>query len=211
MLDNITKRFLISIILVLAFVFIFTNIGKAQLWEPIPPYDFLWPLWSPVLSPPDPATGEPIPLISTLDASTVLPVQPAIAWNPSLPYPYLLYNNPSNFDYAYGSNILYYDPLAAGLTGSGYSALQSWPPGYLTTTVDPVLGATPSPIILPIDYENLITFDPAAWLNLLVPAANTAWQARFEVNPLLLTPTSLLPDPALYVFDATFASPIPIL
>ena len=210
MLKKIFKLYLIFNLLVLTSIFIFPNIAGAQLWEPIPPYDFLWPLWSPVLSPPDPITGVPTPLVDSLDASTVLTVQPAIAWNPSLPYPYLLYNNPDYFDNAYYSNILYYDPLAAGLTG-GYSALQSWPPGYLTTVIDPVLGATVLPIPLPTGYENLITFDPVPWLELLVPAANTAWQSRFEVNPFILTASDLLPAPGSLIFNATYALPSPIL
>ena len=63
-------------ITILFFFFIFCMLSykaEAQLWEPLPPYNLLWPLWSPVLSPPDPVTGEPTPLVDSLYENTVLP------------------------------------------------------------------------------------------------------------------------------------------
>lgn len=51
----------------------------AQYWTTLPPYNLLWPLWSPPLSPVDPT-----PLISDLIDNTILPVQPAIIWDPIL-------------------------------------------------------------------------------------------------------------------------------
>ena len=86
------KSALIIFFIIIASFWLFTNIGYAQLWKAIPPYNVLWPLWSPILSPPDPVTGLPSPLVTTLNESTYLPVQPAMVWDPSLPYFHLLYN-----------------------------------------------------------------------------------------------------------------------
>ena len=51
----------------------------AQTWQAMPPYNLLWPLWSPTLSPPDPVTGTPTPILTELTSSTVFPVQPVMA------------------------------------------------------------------------------------------------------------------------------------
>ncbi|MGA1841660.1 MAG: hypothetical protein ACMUIU_13640 [bacterium] len=70
------------IIVCLTFVFLAYSFSYAQYWVALPPYNLLWPLWSPVLSPPDPITGLSIPLTTELTGSTILPVQPGLAWNP---------------------------------------------------------------------------------------------------------------------------------
>ena len=72
---NIKKRILSWGIMGL---FIFTTlllIGSpmvhAQNWAPIPPYNLLWPLWSPALSPADPVTGVPTPLLSSINQQSI--------------------------------------------------------------------------------------------------------------------------------------------
>ncbi|MGA1864012.1 MAG: hypothetical protein ACMUHX_03010 [bacterium] len=69
------------IIVCLAFVFLAYSFSYAQYWAALPPYNLLWPLWSPILSPPDPITGLPSPLTTELTSSTILPVQPGLAWD----------------------------------------------------------------------------------------------------------------------------------
>ena len=68
---------------------------QSQYWTIMPPYNVLWPLWSPGLSPIDPITGLTTPLVSSLTSNTVLPVQPGLVWDPCQPVPFLLYNIPS--------------------------------------------------------------------------------------------------------------------
>ncbi len=102
------KLFLVGFSFLLIFCFSFTWTAHAQdYWTALPPYNTLWPLWSPALSPVDAATGLPVPIVSSLGPSTVLPVQPGLTWNPSLSYPWLLYNTPvglAYFDPLYGVN-----------------------------------------------------------------------------------------------------------
>ena len=90
------------------------QMAMAQTWYAMPPYNIMWPLWSPTLSPPDPVTGVPTPLITELSSSTILPVQPVLGMNPygiASPmgdiFPYLFYNSPGGvlfFDLFYGLN-----------------------------------------------------------------------------------------------------------
>ena len=192
---------LLSLVIILTSIFLLSEWACAQSWVSVPPYNVLWPLWSPVLSPPDPVTGAPTPLVSSLTQNTFLPVEPALVWDPSLPYFYLLYN----YIPAYGDPVIkYFDPLG-GLI-SPYSSFTTWPPSYMQTGVtDPTTGVVsvvPSPIILPAGYETLFTFDPASWLNFWVPLVNPFWQDYYGVNPYLLTAGQIL-DPAL-TFLGTF-------
>lgn len=86
----------------------------SQNWQAMPPYNILWPLWSPALSPVNPATGLPAPILNELTSSTVLPVQPVLGWNPnsfswpmSITMPWLFFNGPTGvvfFDVLYGLN-----------------------------------------------------------------------------------------------------------
>ena len=69
-------------------------IAEAQYWQALPPYNTLWPLWNPILSPADPVTGFATPIVNNLSPSTILPVQPCLTWDPSWTYPFLLYNTP---------------------------------------------------------------------------------------------------------------------
>ncbi|MEW5801855.1 MAG: hypothetical protein AB1847_07080 [bacterium] len=114
----------------------------AQNWQALPPYNILWPLWSPTLSPKSPVTGLPTPLIPELSRNTILPVQPVLAMNPTPTYtgpmgtvfPYLFYNTPTG--------VVFYDIVYG---------LNPWPPAKL---LDPTTGA-PVPLTLPPDYTFL--------------------------------------------------------
>ena len=122
-------------------------------WWPLPPYNTLWPLWSPTLSPPN-ALGTPVPIVSSLTTETVLPVQPGLTWDPNKKYPWLLYNTPLG--------MAYYDPLFG---------IDLWPPAYLR---DP-FGAP-----LPIDLSlvkgwSLLNPTSTTWLAATVPVANNVY------------------------------------
>jgi hypothetical protein len=124
----------------------------AQYWEALPPYNLLWPLWSPVLSPVDPVTGVPTPLVSSITNATVLPVQPALYWDPAMEYAFALYNIPA----ALGGGLTAFEP--------NYG-LNPWPPSWL---VDPGTGA-PAPITLPPFFSLLPILDYSddyTWGNL---------------------------------------------
>ncbi|MGA1868425.1 MAG: hypothetical protein ACMUJM_07740 [bacterium] len=128
---------------------------KAQTWAALPPYNTLWPLWSPILSPANPITGVATPIVSSLTSSTVLPIQPGLTWDPDLAYPYLLYNTKLG--------MAYFDPLYG---------VNLWPPSYL---LDPLLG-TPLPINLSL-IKGWSTLAPTstAWLTTYVPIGNNAY------------------------------------
>ncbi|MGA1794954.1 MAG: hypothetical protein ACMUIL_03745 [bacterium] len=113
-------------------------VSQAQYWEALPPYNLLWPLWSPALSPVA-ATGMPVPvpLVSSLDNTTILPVQPALVWDPAQMYPWLMYNIPS----AFGGGLAYFD---------AFYGLNPFPPPYLLDTA-----GAPLPIGLPVDFDLL--------------------------------------------------------
>lgn len=171
----------------------------AQGWQALPPYNVLWPLWSPVLSPVDPVSGVPTPLLTSLTKDTILPVEPAIVWDPSLPFFYLLYN-----DISWGEPALkYFDPTWGIF--NYYDPFFNWPPEYLTTLYD--TGTTyitiPDPIILPAGYQTLFTFDPLQWLNFWVPLINTEYQYYYGLNPSLLPASSLIPSN--YIFNGVLS------
>jgi len=124
-------------------------------WINLPPYNTLWPLWSPPLSPINPLSGLPTPIVSNLNPSTVLPVQPGLTWDPNLEYPWLLYNTPIG--------MAYYDP---------YYGVNSWPPKYLQ---DPVTNA-PSPIDLSLLLGwSLFAPTSTSWLAGNLPVANNTF------------------------------------
>ncbi|MCL6583572.1 MAG: hypothetical protein K6U11_08025 [bacterium] len=142
--------------------------GSGANWAALPPYNTLWPLWSPALSPINPATGLPTPIVSNLAPSTVLPVQPGLTWDPAKLYPWLLYNTPLG--------MAYYDPLFG---------INLWPPSYLT------LG----PISLPPNYANLPPTS-TIWLNTYVPIANALYLKslpKFALPPAPTTAPSFIP------------------
>ncbi|MEW5801856.1 MAG: hypothetical protein AB1847_07085 [bacterium] len=147
-------------------------------WAAMPPYNVLWPLWSPALSPGG------TPLVTNLTRNTILPVQPALAWDPLQPagtgVPWALYNTPT----AFGGGLLYFDL---------YYGLNPWPPSYM---VDAVSGA-PKPITLPLSWSVLL---PTALkgLEYYVPLANAVYSYQYGV-PLtsLLTSASIWGLPPL--------------
>ncbi|MGA1825451.1 MAG: hypothetical protein ACMUIP_12400 [bacterium] len=135
--------------------FLCAHVAFAQNWQALPPYNTLWPLWSPALSPADPVTGVPTPLVSNLAVDTTLPLMPGLTWDPAIAYPWLLYNSPAG--------MVYFDPLFG---------IDSWPPkGF-------VHGTTPVPIALPPGYSALAP-TPSATLKNLVPLANLSYISAF--------------------------------
>ena len=77
--------------------------SQAQYWAAMPPYNILWPLWSPALSPPvTPLLALPTPLVNFPEYT--LSVKPGKGWDPCQPN--------VEFDGIYGLN--------------------PWPPPYLT-------------------------------------------------------------------------------
>ena len=143
------NMFLIMVLTVLMCLVFFTY-AQADYWTALPPYNVLWPLWSPALSPPDPITGVPTPLVNALTRMTILPVQPAMIWDPAspgannAPLPWLAYNAPL----AFGGGLMIWDQ---------YYGMRPFPPDYM---LDPLTGV-PAPIPLPLSYWLLspIAFD----------------------------------------------------
>lgn len=91
----------------IVFNIIFSQNIHAQYWIALPPYNVLWPLWSPSLSPTDPITGVATPLLSLVYKESILSVQPCLVWNIKNTQPLLLYNRPTQS----GGGIVYYDPI----------------------------------------------------------------------------------------------------
>ena len=145
------KNVLLSFLILMAFGLIISPMAFSQYnWIPLPPYNFLWPLWSPALSPPDPLTGLPTPIVDQLTHDIELPKEPGLVWNPSLDYPWLLYNTPVG--------LAYYDPLYG---------VNLWPPPNF---IDPV--GNPIPISITDDDQKLPPTDPS-WLQQNVLFANS--------------------------------------
>jgi hypothetical protein len=157
--------------------FLITPVIHSQNWAILPPYNLLWPLWSPVLSPPDPVTGAPTPLVSSITNATVLPVMPALYWDPAREYPFALYNIPA----ALGGGLTAFEP---------YYGLNPWPPSWL---VDPTTGA-PAPITLfpgAAFLPALGILDDYTWGNIL-------YSLQYPSVPIssLLTPAQIWGLPA---------------
>ncbi|MGA1874455.1 MAG: hypothetical protein ACMUIA_02485 [bacterium] len=155
--------------------FIYSPTIQAQNWMALPPYNTLWPLWSPALSPVNPATGLPTPVVTQLTPNTVLPVEPGLTWDPSAANPWLLYNTPVG--------MAYYDPLFG---------VNLWPPTYLIDT-----SGFPSPLALPSGYE-LLPPTTTSWLTSTLPAGNAAILdylftiGTVSVPPVFLAPSALI-------------------
>jgi len=152
------KILFISFILIIS-ISITLPSAKAQYWQAMPPYNVLWPLWSPALSPINPLTGIPIPLVTYIKSNTVLPVQPCLVWDLNKANPWLIYN--SHF------GLIYWD------TNFGFI---KWPPYYL---LNPVTGHQ-NPIILPLHYEILSPFDEND-LNPLISLGNLSYSSLYGV------------------------------
>ncbi|MEW6379117.1 MAG: hypothetical protein AB1611_05875 [bacterium] len=149
---------------------------EAQNWTALPPYNTLWPLWSPALSPVDSATGLPAPLVTSITSRTVLPVQPGLTWHPSMRNPWLLYNTPLG--------LAYYDPIGG---------IDLWPPPILTN----VITGLPINITLPAGYSSLLP-TPAWWLFNNVAAANWSYLVAYPSYSAAAPSTAtLLPQPSI--------------
>jgi len=159
---------------------ILTASVQAQTWAALPPYNILWPLWSPPLSPVDPITGLKTPVVSEFSKNTVLPVQPAIVWDPVLNAKgpvWFAYNVPP----AFGGGITFFEDIYG---------FKPWPPPYLT---DPATSA-PIPITLPLGYSTLL---PTALKHdaPVIDLANLTYSFLYGLTPTqfqsLLTPAQL--------------------
>ena len=180
--------FLIMILAVLVGLAFFTN-AQADYWTALPPYNVLWPLWSPALSPPDPISGVPTPLVNALTRMTILPVQPAMIWDPASPeanngpLPWLAYNAPL----AFGGGLMIWDQ---------YYGMRPFPLDYM---LDPLTGG-PLPIPLPLSYWllNPIEFEEINAYHFIL--GNLVYSNTYGV-PLanLLTPAEFWGIPPLTV------------
>ncbi len=168
----------LSVVILTALFLIYSPIAQAQNWAALPPYNTLWPLWSPTYAPIDAVTGLPVPIINELTPNTILPVQPGLTWDPSDPNPWLLYNTPLG--------MAYYEPLGG---------VNLWPPSSFLGA-----GGAALPIGLPTDYGYLPATDPA-WLQTNVPTGNIA--AYFYLKSLFslglgtgpaVLPTTFIPS-----------------
>ncbi|MGA1867843.1 MAG: hypothetical protein ACMUJM_04770 [bacterium] len=165
------SNFFLVMIVMMACCLLFCGIAHAQYWTAMPPYNILWPLWSPALSPIDLVTGYTTPLVTSLTRDTVLPVQPALVWDPSYIVgsdpgliPYLLYNTPP----AVGSGLLYYHDAYG---------LNPWPPDYM---LDAVTGE-PAPIPLPLGWSLLSPYNLGEF-EYYVPIANIFYALTFGIT-----------------------------
>jgi len=138
----------------------------AQYWEALPPYNILWPLWSPILSPLNPM-AEPVPLLTSLDQTTLLPMQPVLVWDPAQQYPWLLYNMPAVF----GGNLIYFDT---------FYGLNVFPPPYLLNDA-----GLPLPITLPLDFAGLAPTGLTEFAP-YIPIANYIFSDIYNVGLLTL-------------------------
>lgn len=173
------KIAIFSLFIFTALMFIGNPLIHAQYWEALPPYNLLWPLWSPVLSP-IPATGMPfpVPLLTSLDNTTVLPVQPVLAWDPAQQYPWLLYNTPASF----GGGLTYFD---------AFYGLNPFPPPYLLDAA-----GAPAPIVLPAGFSTLAPTELADFAP-YVSIGNLLFVNRYPVDiTTLLTAANLWGLPA---------------
>lgn len=184
---RVRKSLFILLIIFALMIFggIFMPSGSgAQYWEILPPYNVLWPLYSPALSPINPLTGLATPLVTELTANTILPVQPGIAWDPSQDMYWLLYNTPPPFV----GGLLWYD---------WRYGLNPWPPNYLR---DPLTGA-PIPITYAILDPTVLTPPEGEHFEWYIPSGNAAWAVSFGITGQpyldLLTPAQLFGLPPI--------------
>jgi len=178
---NALLKSAILCVLLLVLVLSFSFLVCAQTWQALPPYNFLWPLWSPALSPVDPATGLKAPIISELYNSTVLPLQPGLVWNPIFDNPYFLYNSPVGLQYY---DIIY--------------GMNPWPPAY---SLD--LKGAPIPLNLPVGYQYLPPTN-SVWIQDNLPIANQSYLAQYPTWALAAYNATL--PPKLVGLDPWLAS-----
>lgn len=176
--------------LIMGCMLIFGSSVLAQDWAIMPPYNLLWPLWSPVYSPPDPVTGLPVPLLNEITSSTILPVQPVYLFNPNgyeLPMgfinPYLLYNSPGG--------VVYFDLIYG---------LNPFPPSEM---LDPLTGA-PVPAALPLNWSSLAI--PPLSLSLYLFEMSNLYYMLGYGNDLGVDPFSLLTFTDVYGYPGVLTS-----
>ncbi|MGA1823239.1 MAG: hypothetical protein ACMUIP_01155 [bacterium] len=187
------KNYLIFIVTLSIMIgLVITPSLQAQNWQSIPPYNLLWPLWSPTQSPINPVTGVATPILSEITSSTIFPMQPIMAWNPnsfewpmSITMPWFFYNSPTGpifFDAFYGLN--------------------AWPPpSFLDSAGAPV------PITLAAGYS----FSPLPLLKetqYIFELSNLTYLAAYG-SLLGIDPTSLLSFADIWGLPIAFAGGIP--
>ena len=196
------KLFIIFNILIFIFILvtsvdlIIPTSNHALYWTNLPPYNVLWPLWSPPLVTdfnPDPLVlVGTTPIITELTRNTILPVQPGLAWDPCQPgveaFPWLLYNTPL----AFGGGLTYWDV---------YYGMNPWPPEYM---LDPVTGA-PITLALPLGWT-LLGPTSLSHFGWFVPLGNAIFSNRYGV-PI----ADLLTTAELWGFTPLAALPTPII
>jgi hypothetical protein len=175
-LKSLIKTVIFISILLVVFGLMGNRLAIAQTWTALPPYNFLWPLWSPALSPAN-SLGVPTPLVSSLTPSTTLPAQPGLAWNPAISYPYFLYNSPIGMQYY---DIIY--------------GMNPWPPSYASAL---------NPLSLPVGFNLLPATDPL-WIQQNLPTANLAYLAEYP--NLALSAYNLVLPPNLTGLNPWLAS-----
>jgi hypothetical protein len=175
---------IMGLIILVALLLFWSQSIHAQYWAALPPYNLLWPLWSPPLVTdfnPDPLVlAGTTPIITELTSSTVLPVQPAIIWDPILydkgPF-WLLYNVPT----AFGGGLTFFEEIYG---------FMPFPPSYL---LDPVTGV-PAPLTLPLTFSTLAPFDLKHFADVQL-MANLTYSWLYGLTPAqyfdLLTPADL--------------------
>ena len=165
------RKSIIFICFIIFFCLILIPPAQSQNWESIPPYNTLWPLWSPILSPVDATTQLPTPIVNSLNRFTILPYQPALTWDPYMPYPWMLYNTPFG--------LAFYDVTQDDVF--------MWPPIHLVNW----LSFEPSPISLPAGYS---AYPPISttFLSEYIPLANEAYTDQYGVNAFLLNALQLV-------------------
>ncbi len=163
------KFLVISFFILVVIGLIGTPLAQAQYWQALPPYNLLWPLWSPLLSPVDSLTGLATPLLSQLTNTSILPVQPVLAWDPSQSLPWALYNIPP----VLGGGLTYFSPLYG---------MNPFPPPYLLDS----LTGLPAPITLPVGFGALSPTNITSGIDLV---------ALGNIQYLLNYPTSLFGIP----------------
>ena len=165
---------IIALLILVIIGFIGAPFAQAQYWQAIPPYNVLWPLWSPALSPIDSITGLATPLLSQLTNSSILPVQPLMVWDPAQALPWALYNIPP----VLGGGLTYFSPLFG---------LNPWPPSYM---VDPLTGA-PAPISLPLGYGALPPTDVSSAVD-IITIGNIQYLLEYPTNLFGISQANLL-------------------
>jgi len=155
----------LALVILVALCFVYAPVAQAQYWAALPPYNTLWPLWSLPLSPINALTGLATPIVSNLLPTTTLPAQPGLTWDPSMLYPWLLYNSPAG--------MLYFDP---------FIGMNPWPAPSLLN-----VAGLPSPLTPPLGFAALPPTDPA-WLTTNIPLGNAAALAYLGANFPLFIP-----------------------